>query len=236
MGEGHGEAARRFSSAGLIHRFCALLTFTYFGLHLFDLGRKKTASGKSWRQFVLGPESMMFNRRDWKEFTASLKWFMHKGKRPDYGRWTYWAKFDYFAVFWGVAVIGTTGLILWFPALFTRFLPGWAVNVATTIHSDEALLAVCFIFSVHFFNTHFRPEKFPIDTVIFTGGMPLEEFKADRPREYEQLVESGELEKHLMPAPVPLAVKMWRRLGFTALEIGLALIGLILYAMIFAYR
>ena len=98
-------------------------------------------------------------------------------------------------MFWGVAVIGVTGLLLWFPTVFTRVMPGWMVNVATTIHSDEALLAVGFIFSVHFFNTHFRPEKFPIDTVIFTGGMPLEEFKHDRPREYQQLVESGELEQ-----------------------------------------
>jgi cytochrome b subunit of formate dehydrogenase len=225
-----------FEAAGWIHRFCAVLTFTYFGFHVYDLFRKRKASGKSWIQFILGRESMMFNRRDWSEFIGSMKWFVHKGARPDYGRWTYWEKFDYFAVFWGVAVIGTTGLILWFPTIFTRFLPGWAVNVATTIHSDEALLAVCFIFSVHFFNTHFRPEKFPIDTVIFTGGMPLEEFQADRPREYEEMVASGELEKNLMPAPEPLARKMWRRLGFTALGIGLALIGLILYAMIFAYR
>ncbi len=65
--------------------------------------------------------------------------------------------------------------------------------MATTIHSDEALLAVSFIFVVHFFNTHFRPEKFPMDTVIFTEGMPLEEFQRDRPREYRQLVESGKL-------------------------------------------
>jgi hypothetical protein len=72
--------------------------------------------------------------------------------------------------------------------------------VATTIHSDEALLAVGFIFTIHFFNTHFRPEKFPIDTVIFTGGMPLEEFKKDRPREYQEMVERGELEQNLMPA------------------------------------
>jgi hypothetical protein len=135
-----------------------------------------------------------------------------------------------------VAVIGFTGLMLWFPALFTRVLPGWILNVATTIHSDEALLAVAFIFSIHFFNTHFRPEKFPIDTVIFTGGVPLEEFKKDRPREYEQMVERGELEQNLMPAPVPLAAKLWRRLGFTALGIGLALIALIIFAAVFAYR
>jgi hypothetical protein len=39
-------------------------------------------------------------------------------------------------------VIGSTGLMLWFPEFFTRFLPGWVINVATIIHSDEALLAV----------------------------------------------------------------------------------------------
>jgi len=65
--------------------------------------------------------------------------------------------------------------------LFTWVLPGWMVNVATTIHSDEALLAVSFIFVVHFFNTHFRPEKFPMDTVIFTTGVPLEEFSRTVP-------------------------------------------------------
>jgi cytochrome b subunit of formate dehydrogenase len=225
-----------FQAAGLIHRFCAVATFTYFGLHIWDLVRQKRREGKSWRQLVFGPESMMFNGRDWQEFVGSLKWFVKKGPRPRYGRWTYWEKFDYFAVFWGVAVIGMTGMILWFPTVFTHVMPGWMVNVATTIHSDEALLAVCFIFSIHFFNTHFRPEKFPIDTVIFTQGVPLEELKKDRPREFQQLVESGELAGLLMPAPLPSTSRNWRRLGFTALGIGLFLILLMLYAMIFVYR
>ncbi|MBL8179775.1 MAG: hypothetical protein JNK48_34165 [Bryobacterales bacterium] len=225
-----------FEGAGLIHRFCAVVTFTYFALHLRDLRRKQKASGKSLREFVFGPESMMFNGRDWQEFVGSMKWFAGKGPRPEYGRWTYWEKFDYFAVFWGVAVIGGTGLLLWFPAFFTRFMPGWMINVATTIHSDEALLAVSFIFVVHFFNTHFRPEKFPMDTVIFTTGTPLEEFKQDRPREYKELVESGKLEEMLIPEPTTLEVKLWKRLGFVALFTGLGLIVLILYAMIFAYR
>jgi cytochrome b subunit of formate dehydrogenase len=225
-----------FEAAGLLHRFCALLTFTYFGLHLWDLFRQHRASGKTWRQFVFGPGSMVFNRTDGREFIASLKWFVGKGPRPEYGRWTYWEKFDYFAVFWGVAIIGSTGLFLWFPEFFTRLLPGSLINVATIIHSDEALLAVGFIFTVHFFNTHFRPERFPIDTVVFTTGEPLEKFKLDRPREYRQLVEQGELEKHLIPAPPPVVVMFWRRFGFTALTIGLVMILLILYAAIFAYK
>ena len=179
---------------------------------------------------------MVPNLQDWREFVGSVRWFLKKGPRPDYGRWTYWEKFDYFAVFWGVAVIGMTGLILWFPTVFTHIMPGWAINVATTIHSDEALLAVCFIFSIHFFNTHFRPEKFPIDTVIFTQGVPLEELKKDRPREYRELVESGRLESLVMPAPLPDANRKWKRFGFTALGIGLLLIVLMLYASVFVYR
>ncbi|HEV2352198.1 MAG TPA: cytochrome c3 family protein [Terriglobia bacterium] len=225
-----------FEAAGLIHRFCAILTFTYFGLHLWDLGRKRRASGKTWRQYIFGPESTVFNRTDWRELIASLRWFFGRGPRPQYGRWTYWEKFDYFAVFWGVAVIGATGLLLWFPTTFTLFLPGWIINVATIIHSDEALLAVGFIFTVHFFNTHFRPECFPIDTVVFTGGDPLEKFKRDRPREYQQLLERGELENHLMAAPHEIVQRFWRRFGFTALAFGISLIALIVYAEVFAYR
>ena len=225
-----------FEAAGFIHRVCALLTFCYFGLHVWDLRRKRKASGKSRRRFIFGPESMVFNRQDWREFVGSLKWFIGKGPRPRYGRWTYWEKFDYFAVFWGVVVIGSTGLLLWFPEFFTRILPGSMINVATIIHSDEALLAVGFIFTVHFFNTHFRPERFPIDTVIFTSGEPLEKFKRDRPREYQQLLEEGKLENQLMPAPHAIVKKFWRRFGFTALAIGLSLIVLIIYAAVFAYR
>jgi hypothetical protein len=92
-----------FEAAGWIHRFCAVLTFGYFAAHLWDLRRKKKQSGKSWREFIAGPESMLLNRRDWREFVGSIKWFVGKGPRPQYGRWTYWEKFDYFAVFFSGA-------------------------------------------------------------------------------------------------------------------------------------
>ena len=89
--------------------------------------------------------SMVPALQDWRDFLAHQRWFFGKGPRPQFDRWTYWERFDYFAVFWGVAIIGGTGLMLWFPEIFTRVFPGWMVNEATTIHSDEALLAVSFI-------------------------------------------------------------------------------------------
>jgi cytochrome b subunit of formate dehydrogenase len=179
---------------------------------------------------------MLPNKTDLKEVAGSLKWFLGLGPRPQYGRWTYWEKFDYFAVFWGIAVIGSTGLMLWFPEFFTRFFPGWFINVASIIHSDEALLATGFIFTVHFFNTHFRPDKFPMDTVIFTGRVPVEELKADRPREYDELVKSRRLKKHLAEPLPPVVIKTIRIFASIALLIGLSLILLIIYAEIFGYK
>ncbi|MFH1016872.1 MAG: hypothetical protein V1798_01670 [Pseudomonadota bacterium] len=225
-----------FEAAGIIHRVGALITFFYFGAHLWDLLKQVRKKEGGIKSLLFGPQTMIPTKRDFREFLGSMKWFVGLGPRPMYGRWTYWEKFDYFAVFWGVAIIGSTGLILWFPEFFTHFIPGWVINVATIVHSDEALLAVGFIFTIHFFNTHFRPEKFPIDTVIFTGMTPLEEFKADRPREYEELAASGQLEGRLEEAPSLQAQRFWRIFGFTALGIGLGVIGLIVYAMLFAYR
>ena len=225
-----------YESAGFIHRVCAVITFFYFGAHIHDLFRKKRRAGQTWKQFLLDKNSMLPNRNDLRDFAATFKWFIGLGPRPQYGRWTYWEKFDYFAVFWGVVIIGSTGLMLWFPEFFTRVFPGWLINVATIVHSDEALLAVGFIFTVHFFNTHFRPDKFPMDTVIFTGRVPVEEFRLDRPREYEELVESNRLSGQLVEPLPPVIVRGFKVFGFIALSLGLVLIVLIIWAQVFGYR
>jgi hypothetical protein len=136
-----------------------------------------------------------------------------------------------------VAVIGFSGLMLWFPEFFTRWLPGWLINVATIIHSDEALLAVGFIFTVHFFNTHLRPEAFPMDTVIFTGVSPLREYRKDRPEEYAELKRSGELGKRVVKQKIsPVRDKIIKTFGFTFLGLGIVIIALIVYSVLFGYK
>jgi cytochrome b subunit of formate dehydrogenase len=224
-----------FATTGVLHRLGAVVLIAVFLVHLVDVIVRKQRSEQTWREFIFSDRSLLFNLNDAREFAKSMKWFFGLGPRPPYGRFTYWEKFDYFAVFWGMMVIGSTGLMLWFPEFFTILLPGWTVNVATIIHSDEALLAVAFIFTVHFFNTHFRPDKFPMDPVIFTGRVPLEEMKTDKPREYEQLVAEGRVGEHIVhPYPVKLR-RLFRIFGFAALAVGLALIFLILYTMLITY-
>jgi len=225
-----------FESAGYIHRFAAACMIGAFVSHLVDLGRRKRREFGSWRNLLFGPDTMLPTRKDLTDFVGSIRWFLGKGPRPQYGRWTYWEKFDYFAVFWGMMVIGSTGLTLWFPEFFTHIIPGEFLNVATIIHSDEALLATGFIFTVHFFNTHLRPEKFPMDLVIFTGRMSVEELRLDKPAEYEQLVASGQLEEQLVEPYPAIVVKAARAFGWTAVTIGLGTVVWIIYAMIFSYR
>ncbi len=225
-----------FQTAGFIHRTAAVVMFGTFIAHLYGLYQKKKKEYGSWRELIFGRNSMIPGGNDLREFIATMKWFVGLGPRPEYGRWTYWEKFDYFAVFWGIFIIGSTGLTLWFPVFFTRFIPGSFLNVATIIHSDEALLATGFIFTVHFFNTHLRPEKFPMDTVVFTGHMPLAELKRDKPREYQALMESGKLEEYLAEPQPPIVVKTIRVFAWLALSVGFMVIVWIIYAMLFAYR
>ena len=226
-----------YEGAGFIHRSAATVMFGLFVTHLWDLNRKrKVEHGGSVMKLVFGPDSMLFNRRDLTELIGTLKWFVGAGPRPRYGRWTYWEKFDYFAVFWGIFVIGSTGLMLWFPVFFTRVLPGSLINIATIIHSDEALLATGFIFTVHFFNTHLRPEKFPMDTVVFTGRMHVAEFRRDKPAEYEALVASGRLEENLVEPYQPVVIRAIRAFAWSALTVGTLIVLGIVYAMVFAYR
>jgi len=226
-----------YQVTGFLHRVAAVITFGYFFAHIFYVFYLKKKKGKPFKYFLCGENSLMPNKNDFKEYGQTVKWFLGMGKRPSYGKWTYWEKFDYLAVFWGVAVIGATGLLLWFPEFFTKLgVPGLVINIATIIHSDEALLATGFIFTVHFFNTHFRPDKFPMDKVIFTGSVPIEELKKDRPRLYKELVASGEFEKYLVDPPSKrflIAVKIF---GFAALATGIIFIILIIYSMVFLYK
>ncbi len=221
-----------FETAGNVHRLAAVFMVGIFVAHIVDLFRRKKREYGSWKALLAGPDTMLPTRRDLRELIGSLKWFLHLGPRPSYGRWTYWEKFDYFAVFWGMAVIGSTGFTLWFPEFFTQFLPGSFLNIATIIHSDEALLAVGFIFTVHFFNTHLRPDKFPMDIVVFTGRMPVEELKHERPDEYDELVRAGRLEELLVEPYQPIVIRAIRVFGWTALAIGLSVVVWIVSAMV----
>jgi cytochrome b subunit of formate dehydrogenase len=227
--------ARRFASAvggfGAIlffHKLCAVVLTIAFLLHVkevFQRGLVNREKGIFW-----GATSMVGNWQDVKDLLNHLRWMVGLGSRPRFERYAYWEKFDYWAVFWGMIVIGFSGYAMWFAPFFAHFLPGWALNAVLVIHSEEGLLAILFIFSIHFVNTHLRPDSFPMDMVIFTGVESEEEFKSKRANEYARLKSEGKLESRLGEKPAAWYLNFSRLVGFTAISIGLILLVLTLSA------
>jgi cytochrome b subunit of formate dehydrogenase len=206
-----------------------------FFVHLVVVATRIARAGNKFQW--LGPTSLVPSLKDLADAQAMFNWFFGKGPRPAFDRWTYWEKFDYWAVFWGMAIIGGSGFMLWFPGLVAKILPGWVFNIATLIHGEEAFLAAVFLFTVHFFNNHFRPEKYPPpDIVMFTGTVPLEEFKREHALEYQRLRESGELKKYLVDAPSRQMTVGSRILGLTLIGFGLALLVLVVIGFIQGVR
>ena len=213
-----------FQTAGTIHRICAVLMIGVFTTHL----------GRIWHRLFVrkdlamlwGPSSMVPQPRDLFEMIAHLRWFVGLGPQPTFDHFTYWEKFDYWAVFWGMGIIGGSGLMLWFPEVFAWVLPGWVFNIAMVVHGEEALLAVVFIFTVHFFNGHLRPEKFPMDSVIFTGRVTIREMEEERPAEFDRLQTTGRIDEVASAAAPAWVYRLGRTVGTVAVVLGLLMVGL----------
>jgi thiosulfate reductase cytochrome b subunit len=220
-----------FELAGLIHRICAFFMLGMFACHLVTIVRRAIVTRNVLR-ILWGPDSMVPQPQDAVDVYKHVKWFLGLGPQPTFDRWTYWEKFDYWAVFWGMAIIGGSGLLLWFPVFFAKFLPGWMFNIAALIHGEEALLAVAFIFTIHFYNGHIRPERFPMDTVIFTGRISEHELQRERGVEYERLRREGRLAAYEAPPPT-LESRVWGWfVGGAALLLGIVAIVLIVYSLV----
>jgi len=214
----------------VIHRVSAAIFLAIFIGHVVYMAVRLGRHPRAFRWF--GPDSLVPRWQDIRDIFAMYKWFLGLGPRPVFERWTYWEKFDYWAVFWGVTIIGASGLSLAFKEQVANILPGWVFNIATIFHGEEAILAAVFLFTVHFFNNHFRPDKFPLDTVMFTGVLSLEEFKREHPLQYERLVETGQIERYRVPQPSRAMALGSKILGFTLIAVGLILLVLVLIGFI----
>lgn len=214
--------------AGILHRvFAAMLIFN-LALHFIGLAHAFLRRSVPLRQWLFGSSSLLPRWKDARDVFGMFRWFFGLGPRPALDRWTYWEKFDYWAEVGGSFIIGGSGLLLWFPELASSILPGWVFNIAMVVHGYEALLAIGFIFTIHFFNAHVRPGAFPVDEVIFTGSMPEQELKEQRPAEYEQLVRTGRLESLRVKAPPPERRRVHVVIAIASVALGLGLLTLII--------
>ncbi|MFW5498151.1 MULTISPECIES: formate dehydrogenase subunit gamma [unclassified Maridesulfovibrio] len=161
--------------------------------------------------------------RDLKQFFSHLGW-MFGGKAPRFERWGYWEKFDYWAVFWGMTILGITGLMLYSPLDTTAFFKGWTLNVALWIHRIEAGLAMLHVFIIHFAVAHLRRHNFPMDQSMFAGDANLKLTVEERPAWISRLVVSGKLES-MTYEDVPAVRRVLSYvIGLSAVAIGIYLV------------
>ena len=176
------------SGARFIHRACGVLMLLSFVYHLGYLGWM--ARGELARRRAAEPDRNPVILAFWMVLTAWMiptiddikqfgQLYAHllgfRKERPHQGRFHFSQKFEYLAVFWGIAMIGSSGIVLWTMSWMSQYLGGRAVNFALIVHSDEAFLALIYIAVVHFFAVIFSPSVFPLHTGSLTGAVPAEE-------------------------------------------------------------
>lgn len=135
------------------------------------------------QSFAIVPKS-----KDFKDLIQNLAYFLGFRKDPArFDRYSYKEKFDYWAVFWGMFIMAGSGLMMWYPQFFTRFLPRWVIDSSRYAHTDEAILAISAIFIWHFYNVHFNNRYFPMSKVWYVGNLTREEMEEDHPIELERI-------------------------------------------------
>jgi len=180
-----------------IHIYVGIIMLFGFGLHCLYL-----LFAINWRNFpdsLFGPDSLVPQPKDIKDFFQHIGWFFGIAKPPQFDRWGYWEKFDYWAVFWGIPVLGVTGLLLAYSLTASRIIPGWGLNLAFWIHRIEAILAMCHVFIIHFFIGHLRRHNFPMDRTMFEGSSDLEKTRHERPAWVKRLEAAGKINDVLVP-------------------------------------
>jgi cytochrome b subunit of formate dehydrogenase len=198
--------------APIIHKtFGAILMilFSYhciyliYVIHKFHILPIKMKTGKISTLEVLkivGTQNLVPNLKDAKDIRDLLRYLLYfTNIRPDGDNFTWKEKFDYWAPFWGMLIIGGSGMIMWNKELATQILPGNFLNFYIIAHSDEALLAALFLFIWHWYNVHFSKSVFPMGTVYLTGYLSEELMVEEHYQYYVEVMKKAGLEAKILP-------------------------------------
>jgi len=168
-----------FDSARIIHRVAGVVMLANWGFHMVYLLYR-------WKQekFSFASWTMFPSIKDVTDLFDTISYGLGIRKDPpQFDRFQFREKFDYFADMWGTFVMGLSGLILWFPTIIGNHLPDLAFAASYIAHSYEGLLAMMAIIVWHFYNAHFNPDMFPMNPTWFTGNMTESEMAREHPLE-----------------------------------------------------
>lgn len=132
--------------------------------------------------------SMVPTKKDFEDAILQLRYYLGMtDKHPQYDRYTYKEKFEYWGLVVGNVIMVLTGFILFFPVQAANLIPGQLIPAAKVAHSNEGLMAFFVITIWHIFNAHLNPDVFPFDASIFTGKVSRERYLHEHPLELARL-------------------------------------------------
>jgi formate dehydrogenase gamma subunit len=163
-----------------LHRFAGVLMIVTGVYHVWYLAF--VAEGRS-MFFAMLPEL-----KDATDTVQVFKYYLgFSDVKPQFKRFNYAEKMEYWALVWGTIVMVATGLVIWFKVIVGVMVPGWVVDVAVAVHFYEAILATLAIIVWHFYMVIFDPDTYPINWAFLDGKMSLEHYRDEHALDSETL-------------------------------------------------
>lgn len=137
--------------------------------------------------------AMLPKAQDAKDLFGVL--FFNLGVRkesPQFEKFNYAEKMEYWAFMWGTVVMALSGFLLWFNNFTLQHFPKWMTDAATAVHWYEALLATFSILIWHFYMVIFDPLVYPMDLAWLDGKVNADHYRHSRPK-YLQVLEASNL-------------------------------------------
>jgi len=155
-----------------VHRFAGIVMILAGLYHVFYLAF--TAEG---RRMLL---DMLPELKDATDMVDVVTYYLgFSSKKPQFKRFTYAEKMEYWALIWGTLVMASTGFMIWFKVTFASVVPRWWVDVAITVHFYEAILATLAIIVWHFYQVILDPDTYPVNFAFIDGKMSVEHYQEE---------------------------------------------------------
>ncbi len=171
---------------GLVHRIAGVLFIAVCIYHLIYILFTKRGKEQLNKIFPL-PEDIILLFKNIAYHLGLTR------QHPDFDRYDYAEKAEFWALVWGAVVMIVTGLPLWFEDFFLGFIPIWLLDVFKSIHFYEAVLATTAIIVWHFFFVIFHPETYPVNFSMLTGRVSEDDLQEKHPKEFAKLMMESEV-------------------------------------------
>lgn len=164
---GLGERVR-----ALTHRIAAVVLIAVGFYHMFYV-----AISSKGRRLIL---DFLPVPKDVRDVWQTLRYYLgYSAEKPEFARFNYAEKAEYWALVWGLIVMASTGIALWAKVLVGNLLPRWWLDVATAIHFYEAVLATLAIVVWHFYQVFLDPDVYPMNWAWWDGKMSFEHYREE---------------------------------------------------------